>query len=420
MKRRFLAFALTALLPFPAARADTTVKLLEVLSSPERTETLKSLVANFEKQNPGTHVEIISLAWSSAFEKLATMVAGGDIPDVAEIPDRWLSLYAKSGRLENLEPYLAKWPATAGFDARALEMARAVDNTAYLIPYGLYLRAMLYNKSVFAQAGIKTPPKTLDEFREVAKKISAIPGKYGYCLRGGPGGLNAWVMFGATMAGNNRFFGADDKSTFTEPGWVKGASYLIELYKDGLAPKDSVNWGFNEVVAGFYSGTCAMVDQDSDALIAIAQRMKADQFGVAPFPKGPAGKGFPTVGYAGWSIFKGSTHKDLDWKLIQALDDPAANLVWNQRVGALPVYKTAEKSPVYASPQLKGWLDELADPDEVPTLMPTSLPGFAFFADSLVVKTGQQALLGQISAQQMATQWAAYLTKAKQKQAGGK
>ena len=181
-----------------------------------------------------------------------------------------------------------------------------------------------------------------------------------------------------------------------------------------------MNWGFNEVVAGFYSGACAMVDQDSDALIAVAERMQPDQYGVAPMPKGPGGKGFPTVGYAGWSIFKSSAHKDLSWKLIQALDDPSANLIWIKRIGALPVYKAAEKSPVYASDQLRGWFAELADADEVPTLMPTNLPGFAYFADSLVVKTGQQALLGQITPEAMNQQWAAYLTKAKLKQMSGK
>ena len=160
----------------------------------------------------------------------------------------------------------------------------------------------------------------------------------------------------------------------------------MNLYKDGLAPRDSVNWGFNEIVAGFYSGTCAMVDQDTDALIAIAERMKPDEYGVAPMPKGPLGKAFPTVGYVGWSIFKSSLHKDLGWKLIKALDDPAGNLIWNKRVGALPIYKAAEQAPFYSSEQLKGWFQELSDPDEVPTLMPTNLPGFAYFADSLVVR----------------------------------
>jgi multiple sugar transport system substrate-binding protein len=299
-------------------------------------------------------------------------------------------------------------------------MARSVDNTAYLIPYGLYLRALFYNKELFKQAGIAAAPKTMDEFREDAKKISALPGKSGYCLRGGPGGLNAWIMFGATMAGNNTFFGRDGTSTLSGEDWVKGTTWMVNLYKDGLAPRDSVNWGFNEIVAGFYSGTCAMVDQDSDALIAVAERMKPEQYGVAPMPKGPSGKAFPTIGYIGWSIFKSSARKDLDWKLIQVLNDPAGNLIWNMRLGALPVYKAAERAPFYSSEQLKGWFQELSDPDEVPTLMPTNLPGFAFFADSLVVRTGQQALLGQISPTEMNRQWAAYLTKAKAKQSGAR
>lgn len=416
MRSSFVALLLLlSLLAAGASRAATNIKLLEVLTSPERTETLKSLVAGFEKDNPGTHVEIISLPWSSAFEKLATMVSAGDEPDVVEIPDRWLSMYVKNAKLENLEPYLAKWSGTAGLNARTLEMARAVEGTAYELPYGLYVRALLYNKALFKQAGIASPPKTLDEFRDSAKKISAIPGKYGYCLRGGPGGLNAWVMFGATAAGSNAFFKPDGTSTFTDAGWTKGAAYLVGLYRDGLAPKDSVNWGFNEVVAGFYSGTCAMIDQDPDSLIAIAARMKSDQWGVASFPKGPSGKAYPTIGYAGWSIFKSSSHKDLDWKLIEAIGGPSANLVWNQRVGALPAYKSAEKAPIYSSEQLQGWFQELADGDEVPTLMPTYVSGFAYFADSLVVKTGQQALLGQITPEEMMRQWAAYLTKAKQK-----
>ncbi len=407
-------------LPLGAVQASTTLKLVEVLTSPERTETLKGLVSTFEKQNPGTQVEITSLAWGSAFEKFATMVSAGDTPDVVEMPDRWLSLYVRNGNLESLEPYLARWSETKGLSDRALELARGVDRTAYLLPYGLYLRALFYNKMVFKQAGIAAPPKTLEEFRADAKKISTLPGKSGYCMRGGPGGLNAWIMFGAAMAGNNVFFGPDGKSTLSGADWVKGTTWMVELYKDGLAPRDSVNWGFNEVVAGFYSGACAMVDQDSDALIAVAERMQPDQYGVAPMPKGPGGKGFPTVGYAGWSIFKSSAHKDLSWKLIQALDDPSANLIWIKRIGALPVYKAAEKSPVYASDQLRGWFAELADADEVPTLMPTNLPGFAYFADSLVVKTGQQALLGQITPEAMNQQWAVYLTKAKLKQMSGK
>src|SRR6185437_14663486 len=97
-------------------------------------------------------------------------------------------------------------------------------------------------------------------------------------------------------------------------------------YKDKLAPADSVSWGFNEVVAGFYSGTCAMLDQDPDALIGIRDRMDAADFAVAPMPLGPSGKAFPTIGYAGWSMFANSQHKDESWKLISYLESSEANL----------------------------------------------------------------------------------------------
>ncbi len=414
MKKLVTAAIFTALMT-GTALADTTLKLVEVITSPERTETLKGIVSKFEAANPGTKVEIISLPWSEAFQKFATMVSAGDIPDVMEMPDTWLSLYANNGMLESLEPYLAKWEHTAGLSDRTLELGRDVKDTAYMLPYGFYLRAMFYNKKLLEQAGVKEPPKTLDEFADASKKVAALPGKYGYCLRGGPGGLNGWVMFGASMAGSNEFFTKDGTSTFDSPGWVKGLTYVVDLYKNGLAPKYSVNWGFNEIVAGFYSGTCAFLDQDPDALIAIAQRMKPEDFGVMTMPKGPDGKTFPTIGFAGWSMMSKSENKDLSWKLIETLEGPEGNIEWNKKTGALPVHKSAEKDPFYASEQFKGWFDELADKNAVPTTMPTYLEEFAFFKDSLVIKTSQEALLGDITPEDLAKQWADYMTKAQQK-----
>ena len=414
--KNILLAAVAATLLAGTAQADTTLKLVEVITSPERTETLKAIIAQFESANPGVKVEITSLPWGQAFEKFATMVSAGQTPDVVEMPDRWLSLYAKNGKLESLEPFLAKWDGTGQLNDRALQFARFVDGkTAYELPYGFYLRAMFYNKKLFAEAGVAAPPKTLDEFRDAAKKVSALPGKYGYCLRGGPGGLNGWMMFGATNAGSNAFFTADGTSTMSEPGWVGGVKFLTDIYKDGLAPKDSLNWGFNEIVAGFYSGTCAMLDQDPDALIAIDERMKPEDYGVTAMPKGPAGKAFPTIGYAGWAMFTTSKAKPESWKLIAHLSSLAANVEWNKRIGALPIYKSAEKDPFYAQPKFKGWFDELGDPNVQPTSMPTYLEEFGFFADSVALKSTQEALLGRKTPEQLGKEWGEFLTKAQKK-----
>ena len=406
-----------AVLAGPApAQAPITLQLVEVITSPQRTEVVQSLVDQFEEANPGVKVEITSLPWGQAFEKLATMVQGGQIPDVVEMPDRWMALYANNDRLVDLGPYMESWANADQLNERTVEFGSVVNDTMYMVPYGFYLRAMFWNKKLFGEAGLDGPPETMDEFMEASKKISELGGgKAGYCLRGGPGGANGYIMMMLNMMGHDDYFDAEGNSSLNSPDAIKGLQFLIDLYQNGYAPRDSVNWGFNEIVAGFYSGTCAMLDQDPDALIAIAERMDPADFAVAPMPLGPAGKSFPTIGYAGWSMFEASQHKDEAWQLIAHLSSPESNLEWSKFVGVIPIYQGAEQDPAFATEQYAGWFTELNDERWQPTSMPTYLEEFGYFADVVAVQTGQEALLGQRTAEDVAGEWAEYLTAAQQK-----
>ncbi len=411
MQRLMTGLAVVAALYAAPLLADTKLKLVEVITSPERTITLQAMVDEYEAANPGVEVEIISLPWGQAFEKFATMVAGGDSPDVVEMPDRWLALYAGADKLLDLEDHIAQWDHGKTLTQKTLDMGRYAGGKAYTIPYGFYLRAMFYNRKLLQQAGVDGPPKTMQEFMDASAKVSELDGKYGYCLRGGPGGLNGWIMFAATMNGSNEFFTEDGKSRLNEPDSVAGIQFLIDMYQKGYAPKDAVSWGFNEIVAGFYSGTCAFLDQDPDALIAIAERMDAEDFAVAPMPVGPAGKAFPTIGYAGWSIFKDTEHADAAWELVAHLSSPESNATWSKRVGVIPIHQGADQDPHFQTDQFKGWFTELNSDEYIPTIMPTYLEKFGFFADSIALDSSQQALLGERSAQDMADEWADFLTK---------
>lgn len=413
MKRLLLACVLAAGSVLGAgAHADTKLQLVEVITSPERTVVLKKIVSAFEQANPGVTVGVVSLPWGQAFEKMLTMVQGGDIPDVVEMPERWLSLYANHHQLESLEPYLAKWGETSQLTDRTLHFARAADNTAYMLPYGFYIRALFWNKKLFKQAGIDGAPATMDDFMSDSEKVSKLDGKYGYCLRGSKGGFGGWQMFMAAYNGTGDWFTPDGKSTFDQPGAIKGLQFMVDLYQKGYAPKDSVNWGFNEIVAGFYSGTCAMLDQDPDALIAVASRMDNNDFAVAPMPLGPSGKAFPTIGWAGWSMFHASPNKDTAWKLIAWLSNAENNLTWSKFVGVIPTHKGAENDPHFHSDLYAGWFKELNDPRWVLTPLPAELEKLGYFYDVLAIPTAQQMLLGQRKPEEVAAQWAAFLTKA--------
>jgi multiple sugar transport system substrate-binding protein len=407
MKKLLAGAGLLAALLGSAVSAET-LKLVEVITSPERTEVLKGMVDGYKAANPGVEVEIISVPWGQAFETVATMIAGGDTPDVIEMPDTWQALYAD--QLMPLDDKIAGWEHGATLTQKTIDMGKLANGKITMIPYGFYLRAMFYNKKLLAEAGVAAPPKTMDEFMAAAEAVSKLDGKYGYCLRGGPGGTNGWIMMAAVMNGSNEFFTADGKSRINEPGSVAGIQFLMDIYQKGYAPKDSVNWGFNEIVAGFYSGTCAFLDQDPDALIAIAERMPAEDFAVIPMPVGPAGKAFPTIGFAGWSVFSATESPDAAWNLVAHLSSPDSNSTWAQRVGVIPIHQGADQDPFFQTVQFKGWFEELNSPDYIPTIMPTYLEQWGYFTSTILKDSAQEALLGQKTAQELADEWAVFLT----------
>ncbi|GAB5510752.1 MAG: sugar ABC transporter substrate-binding protein [Hyphomicrobiales bacterium] len=411
MKQLLMGISTAAMLMATNAYADTTLRLVEVITSPERTAVLEGIVSEYEAANEGVTVEIISLPWGQAFETLATMVAGGDIPDVVEMPDTWLALYAGADRLMSLEDHISNWEHGDTLTDKTMAMGRQAGD-AYMIPYGFYLRAMFYNRSLLAEAGVDSPPGTMEEFMAASAAVSELDGKYGYCLRGGPGGTNGWVMMAAAMNGTNEFFTEDGQSRINEPGSVEGIQFLMDLYQNGYAPRDSVNWGFNEIVAGFYSGTCAFLDQDPDALIAIAERMPAEDFAVMPMPVGPSGQAFPTIGFAGWSIFNTTEHADEAWELLATLSSPEANSTWAQRVGVIPIHEGADQDPHFQTDQFAGWFDTLNGEQYVPTIMPTFLEEWGYFTSTILLESSQEALLGQRTAQDVADEWAETLTEA--------
>jgi len=395
-----------------SAYAETTLQLVEVITSPARTEHLESMLATFEEANPDIRVEVTSLPWGQAFEKLATMVQGGQIPDVVEMPDRWMALYANNGALVDLAPMMADWPEAQELTQAARDFGSVIAGQTHMIPYGFYLRAMFWNKKLFAEAGLDGPPETMDDFMAYSAKIAELPGKYGYCLRGGPGATNGYIMWMLNFLGSNEFFTEDGKSTLDDPKAIQGLQFIQDMYQNEYVPKDSVNWGFNEIVAGFYSGTCAMLDQDPDALIAVAERMSEEDFAVAPMPLGPDGKSFPTIGYAGWSIFEAADDKEAAFKLVSHLSSREMNLEWSKFVGVIPIHQGAEQDPHFRTPQFEGWFTQLNDARWQPTSMPTYLEEFAYFADVTSIQTGQELLLGQRTAEEVAAQWAADMTAA--------
>lgn len=392
------------------------LKVVEVITSPERTKLLQAQLAAFQKANPSTTVELVTIPWDGAFEKVLVMFKSGQIPDVIEMPERWSALYVKGKQIEPLDPWLKNSKDLATLQKTVLDVAKFGGDKTYQIPYGFYMKALFYNKKMLAQAGVQ-PPKTQDEFVKAVEAVSTkLPGKYGYCLRGGKGGGFEWINYAAAYGATGGYFDKSGNSLYSGPAFQKGMQMVVDFYQKGYAPKESISWGFNEIVTGFYSGTCAMLQQDADALIGIAEKMDGKDFGVIPAPLSANGKAYPNAGFAGWAMTSASPSKDESWKLIQYLTANKQNLEWAKVVGVLPVHQGAEADSAFAGEHWAGWFQTLKQADKYqPLIPPVNLPEWGAMYDKTMVENGQELLLGKRKVADVAKQWADTLSAAQHK-----
>jgi multiple sugar transport system substrate-binding protein len=408
--------SLWALLTATGASAATQLTLVEVLTSPARTELLNAQLAEFAKENPDIKVNLVSLPYDSSFEKLLAMYKAGQAPDVVELADRWGGLYVKNRQLEPLDAYIAKTPALAELQPRVFEIGKVGTKQTYVLPYGFLMRAIYYNVDLLKQAGA-APPETFDDIFKVAAQVTAkVPGKFGYCLRAGKGGGFDWGFFPMQYGPNGAFFDAEGNSNYGKPGFQEGMEKYADLYRKGHAPKESISWGYGDSVAGFTSEQCALLDQDPDALADITKKMAPEKFRVIPVPLGPEGKAYDSIGYFSWALSSASRNKDEAWKLLSFLMAQKQNIAFDKAQFMIPAYQGADQDPFYATPQWSAWLTMLQKPEIYHTwTQPAYLAAWGPLYDRTMVEDGQAIMLGRKDVKSVAESWAAVLTSAQKR-----
>ena len=96
-KRHVLSLlALSVSLFSCASFAATKLTLVEVITSPARTEMLQKMLTAYKAQHPDVEIEVVSLPWGQAFEKLGTMIQSGQYAGVRDIPCSWQWLDARN------------------------------------------------------------------------------------------------------------------------------------------------------------------------------------------------------------------------------------------------------------------------------------------------------------------------------------
>ncbi|MDI3517824.1 MAG: multiple sugar transport system substrate-binding protein [Thermotogota bacterium] len=413
MRRTVLLFLIVALLGVLIFAEETvTLRVIQVFTSPLRTRVLEEIIQRFEEQNPGVKIELISPPYETAYEKIYLMVSAEEPLDIVEVGDWSLSALASMGKLESLEPYLAKSELTKHLVPGLLEAARTYKNTAYLLPNAIYVKTLFYRPDVLAKYGITDLPETMDEMlRECKQLVNPATGQYGFDFRG-KGFPTAFIDLVVTSFFDDidpecMYLTRDGKLIFEDPRALEGLKFYIELYK--TAPKDAINWGFDEQVNAFVSGITPYLFQDPDTVGLLNELLKDGEYKTAPLPLGPSGRAYPTIGFAGWGITSYSKHKDLAWKFLEFFNSPEINAMWCKQYGALPVdLRVYENDPYFSSEIFWGWNYMFNDPVHYQfTKYPLSNEAWSEW-NELHETTMQRVLLGKMTPEEALKEWAEF------------
>ncbi|PWH06250.1 sugar ABC transporter substrate-binding protein [Brachybacterium endophyticum] len=144
--------------------------------------------------------------WSGYWDKLATQVAGGDMPEVIQMDEKYLSEYGNRGALLELADAGLD---TSDFEDTSVKAGEVPDKGLLAINAGVNTPVLLANPAVFEKAGVDLPDDTTwtwDDLIDRATRITEKSAKGVY-------GIQQIGLVQATFQVYMRQFGKDQYAT---------------------------------------------------------------------------------------------------------------------------------------------------------------------------------------------------------------
>ncbi|QNA75963.1 extracellular solute-binding protein [Streptomyces sp. So13.3] len=278
---------------------------------------LQRFKTDFETTHSGTTLKIQIQEWDGIGAKITSALASKDAPDVIEVGNTQVAQYAASGGVKDLTGKVADLKGADWIPG--LAEPGKIDGKQFGIPWYAANRVVVYNKDLFTQAGITTPPKTRDEWIADTTKLNT-GGNDGIYLTG-----QTWYALAGFVWDEGGEFAVKDgdkwKGTLDTPQAQAGMAFYKKLQALGKGPKDSDEAKplQAEVFAKGKSAQIISVPGGAAAIIKANPAMK-DKIGFFPIPGKTADK--PGAVFTGGSdliIPEASQHQDAAYEVVKAL-----------------------------------------------------------------------------------------------------
>ncbi|MFE2034758.1 extracellular solute-binding protein [Streptomyces scopuliridis] len=197
---------------------------------------LKRFVSDYEKEHPSVELDIKIQEWTGIGEKVLTALDGGDTPDVIEVGNTQVAQYAESGNLRDLTLESVRDLGSEDW-LPGLAQPGSINGAQFGIPWYAANRVVIYNKDLFALAGIEEPPKTRAQWLDDTAELNR-GGNQGIYLAGQDWYTLAGFIWdeGGELAVES---GGEWQGTVHTPAALRGMDFYKDLQSLGNGPKNS-------------------------------------------------------------------------------------------------------------------------------------------------------------------------------------
>jgi multiple sugar transport system substrate-binding protein len=363
---------------------------------------IKALTKQFNATHPNITVTPQFYGNSDyALQKVLAAIAGGKPPDISYLYGSWAANIATNPSTVNLAPYV-KDPSWNWNDFwQAARNVTTVNGKVIGVPALIDNLALVYNKKLFAQAGIPlpTPNWTWTDFENAALKLTDPSKKqFGWAYVNDASEDTVWRFWAMLWQAGGSILTPDGKqAAFDSAAGLKAMTLLQTLAKHNSIYLDD---GSDVYPGVFNSGHIGMLWTGPWDLSQISGHQP---YGVTVLP---GDQNHQTIsGPDNWVVFNnGSARVNAAVTFLKWFTSPAIDLKWATMTGDLPIRASAAKLPGYKAfvqkyPGISQWVTNLANATQSRPVT-TTYPKIS----TVVGQAVQSVLLGKADPQQALSQ----------------
>jgi multiple sugar transport system substrate-binding protein len=314
----------------------------------------KQVVAEYDRKHADVSVNVVG---NINDNKITAAIRSGNVPDVVSSFNSYdVGTYCGTGAWIDLAPLMKQSHISASMFPAATQYYTQFKGKRCALPlladtYGLY-----YNKTLLSKAGIKSPPKTMDELTADAKKLTQRDSKGNIKVAGFDPLIGFYENVPERMITSFGGKWQDSKGhaiLASDPAWTKMAKWqksLVDWYGYNKLVKFQAGLG-DEFSASnaFEQGKLAMhLDGEWRVAFVVDDHSKI-KYGTAPMPVDSARSDLYGSGYINGTIIgipRGVKHQPQAWDLVKYLTTNSHALaILSNGLRNVPTTRASLKSP---------------------------------------------------------------------------